>query len=114
MANLKEFLQDVLPESPNYIFTRKVSFYSEQQGRQISGMSNVVANEKNLQYTIDRLFATNYSRDQDIYFATAGYDLPMHKVEEIRENTHGDDTVKNKAVRKFINKIRQSCYITGR
>ena len=114
MANLNEFLQDVLPESPNYIFTRKVSFYSEQQERQISGMSNVVADEKNLQYTLDRLFATNYSRDQDIYFATAGYDLPMHKVEEIRENTHGDDTVKNKAVRKFINKIRQSCYITGR
>ena len=114
MANLKEFLEDVLSESPNYIFTRKVSFFDEKTGRQISGMSNVVATQKNIQYTLDRLFATNYSRDQDIYFATAGYDLPMHKVEAIRENTHGDDAVKNKAVRKFINKIRQSCYITGR
>lgn len=114
MANLNEFLQDVLPESPNYIFTRKVSFFSEQQDRQISGMSNVVANPKNIQYTLDRLFATNYSRDQDIYFATAGYDLPMHKIDDIREATKGDDTAKNKAVRKYINKLRQTCYITGR
>lgn len=114
MANLNEFFKDVLPESPHYILTRKVEFFSEKQDRNISGMQNVVSFQSNLIKSVERLFATNYSRNQDIYFATAGYDLPLERAQSIFENTKGDEVEKKRARRKYINKLRQSAYITGR
>ena len=114
MASLNEFLLDVLPRSPQYIFTRKVSFYSEKQSRTITGMSNVIATKDNQERILERLFATNVSRKQDIYFATAGYDLPMHTLETIRTNTVGDDKEKQSAVNKYVNKLRNANYITER
>lgn len=111
---LKSFITDVVPESPHYIFTRKVNFESKETGQQISGMSNVVGQAHELDKLLDRLFATNYTREQDIYFATAGYDLPLHRIDEITESSKLPEKETNKLIGRFINKLRQTCYITSR
>lgn len=114
MTNLNEFFGDVLPKSPNYILVRRNVFFSESQQRMAQGMVNIVAYENNLLKQVEYLFATNVSREQDIYYATAGYDLPMQKAEQLIEAARDGDATKKKASRDYINKLRQTCYITTR
>ncbi len=115
MTKLDAFFHAVLPESKHYIFAYSTTFTNGVTGKQVKALTNIPVLSEKKDSVINSLFRTNQPREREIYFATAGYDIPDYELTVDRINTqYADDVERRKALREYTNSVRKAEYITAR